>query len=851
MTQRTSFAVQVFCFCLICASPAIASGPSVGAPVLSPSAITAGTSTSVRVSSFITSGSGPAIIARSVNLLQVDGNGKVLAILGTLNDAGVNGDLYAGDHIYSGQFTFHQTSAGTIHLQVSAAFEGMLKRVLSASQPLEVLPLGIPTVPRFFPNSQIVTDANGRKMPCDQVLAFFKPGTSVAAITNLVSSVGGAVVGLLPGSQFHTWQIQINCAGAQGVMNAVNSLLTSSLISSAEPNYIVTASGLVPNDPRYIPCRAGTILSSGMSCEAASAAPSLMLIRADQAWVITQGQSTFSNQNIQYPGPIIGIVDTGVDNAQQDLNGPGKVINGMNFVAFPANNMPMDDNGHGTGVAGIATADGNNGVGIPGVSWASPIVAEKVLDSLGNGTTINVASGIQDAITRGAKIINLSLGSGLNGGPDIEEAIAIDHANAAGALVVAAAGNDFCSKPEYPAGFGPQTSFSGMTFNTTVLSVGGIDFNAKVATANGGVQCQPGDGSNFGSWVDIYAPFSALTTQAHGCTLFTCFPGETDFFDTGTSFSAPFVSGAAALVWAANPQLSASDVRNILISTADPALPDPLGNNVARLDVFTAVFMAAAIHCTACPEAPEVSVAPSNFFNGPMVVMGVGTRGPTDLQNVSVHGVSIPLGGILATTARGDRVQVSPLAYQLGLVLLPGDSPGGIAYFLNTWDSYNTGEFFDSFSVSTSVAPYWQLGIHGPLQPFALPSGDPLSALLQPFPGTMHNCESTTFPVTSPQACSIEALFVLGGQHRGSPLQSFQTSLAGLTRADGSAPVLPGPVFGLPWLNFVLDTASPPNSDNRFPSSGTFHIFDITPLCLDHNNPIGILPATGPNCIAF
>jgi len=836
-----------------------ASGPSVGAPVFSASAITVGTSTVVRVSSLITSGTGPAVMANGVNLLQVDGNGKVVAILGVLNDSGVNGDLRAGDQIFSGQFTFSQATAGAIYLQVSAAFERTLKRVLSISSPLEVLPSGTPMIPRFFPNSPIVTDANGRQMPCDQVLAFFKPGTSVASIRSLVSGIGGTVVGFLPGTQLHTWQIQINCGSAQGLQNAVNALLSSPIVAGAGPNYIVTASGVVPNDPGYRPCKLGTTLGSGQLCNSGSAAPELMQIGVDRAWTITQGRpAANSNLNIPYPGPIIGVVDTGVDYMQEDLSAPGKVIKGMNFVADPPNNDPLDDNGHGTGVAGVAAADGNNGRGIPGVSWASPIVAEKALTNFGStpiGNVSTIAAGISDAVGRGAKIINLSLGTGLSGQVDKEVVIAIDSANKAGALVVAGAGNDYCSRTEYPAGLGRQTTLDGMTFNTTLLSVGGLDFQSNVAIADpGDPQCQLDSGSNFGPWVDIYAPFNAYTTQAHNC--FNCSIGENYTFRTGTSFSTPFVSGAAALVWAANPQLSATDVMNTLIATADPSGNDPLGNKIIRLNVFTAVFQVAAIHCSACPQAPEVSVARSNIVLGPMVTVGVDSRGPNDVQNKSVHGVSVPLTPILGTTSTGLPTRVIPVGYQFGLALLPGDFPVGLGYSLNTWDSYQAGAFFDSFSVSTSIAPYWQLGLSGPIQPFSLPAQDPLSTLLAPFPGPNHPCEATSFPTTTPVACTFNALFVLGGQTRGS-FQNFQTSVLGLTRPDGSAPVLPSVFFfGGPtaptttWLNFVLDTASPPNSDNQFPSSGAFHIFDITPLCLNYQNPVALQPSTGPNCAA-
>lgn len=877
MTPKTSLVVRVLCCCFAVpfvagnipsvgaphrsgagVTPSGASGPLVAAPALTPAVITVGAPTVVRVSSFITSGTGLALITSSVNLIQVDASGKALGIVGKLNDNGANGDLAAGDHIYSGQFTFQPLAPGTIYLQVSAAFQGTLRRMLSVSSPLETVPAGIPTQPRYFPNSPIVADSNGRQMPCDQVLAFFKPGTSTTAIKSLASAIGGSVVGLLGGAQFHTWQIQIGCNGAQGVRNAVNTLLSSSIVSGAEPNFVVHEAGVIPNDPGYIMCAPGTMITQGFNqrfCETVSQAPTLRSIRADQAWAITQGLSTTNAGAFGYVGPTIAVVDTGVDNTQEDLSVPGKVINGMNFVADPPNNNPTDDRGHGTGVAGIAAADGNNGVGIPGVSWASPVVAEKVLDFLGQGTILAVSEGIRDAISRGAKIINLSLTSG--GSPDFTEALAIDGANRAGALVLAGAGNDFCSQPEFPAGFAAQTTFSGTTLNTRVLSVGGVDFNAKVAgAASGAAQCQPGNGSNFGAWVDLYAPFSAYTTQAHQCSLPSCFQNFTDFYGEGTSFSTPYVSGAAALVWAANPQLSASDVMNILISTADPALPDPAGNSTARLDVFTAVFKAAAIHCSACPQAPEVSVDPSTIYNGPMVTVGVPGRAATDLQNKSVHGVSVALTPIIGTSISGHGSERTiPLAYQLGLVLLPGDQPGGVAYVLNTYDSYTMNAFFDSFSVSTSAVPYWELGLRGPLQPFAIPPLDPLGALIQPFPGQQHDCESTVFPSPPPSTCAFTGLVVIGGQQRGSG-QTFATLSGGLRRADGSAPILPGGVFGNSWLNFVLDTASPPNSDDQFPSWGFFHIFDITPLCLNNQRPLGIQPSTNPsgasmpNCVA-
>jgi hypothetical protein len=849
-------------FSVLAASAPVVNTFSVGAPVAGPSALSAGTSTTVRISSFITSGSGPAVLPNGVNLLQVDAKGNVLAILGVLNDNGVNGDLQAGDQIFSGQFTFNQTAPGTIFLQASVAFRGTLKRVLSESTPLEVLPSGTPTQPRFFPDSPVIADVNGLRMPCDQVLAYFKPGTSAASISSLVSQIGGTIVGFLPGSQLHMWQIRVECGSTQDIADAVKTLLQSPIVVEAEPNYIMSKTGVIPNDPRFIPCKPGTDIEFGglNLCDSASAAPELMQIRADQAWAITQGLSTTSDPNAPFPGPVIAIVDSGVDSTHEDLSAPGKVIKGMNFLVSPPNNNPMDDDGHGTGVAGIAAAEGNNGVGIPGVSWASPIIAEKVMDAYGMGVSSNIAAGISDAVSRGAKIINLSLGiSGPGLAPPGDIAMAIDQANKAGVLVVAAAGNDFCSNPIYPAGFSSQTNVQGTLLDTTVLSVGGLDFQSNVdvepdANPNR-MQCLKESGSNFGPWVKIYAPYNAVTAQSHQCT--NCSLNETYVSGKGTSFAAPFVSGTAALVWAANPQASARQVMNTLLATAAPSGTDPLGGNIVRLDAFTAVFQAAATHCITCPDVPEVTVGRSNLYLGPMVTVGVAGRGQTDSQNMSVHGVSVPLTPIIGTTSTGQPTRVLPAGYRFGLMLFPEDFPGGIGYSLNTWDSYQTGGLFDSFSVSTSIAPYWQLGIHGPIQPYSLPAQDPLAALLAPFPGSDHTCEATAFPATPPVACTFNALFVLGGQSRGTALQNFESSLGGLTLPGGRAPILPGAFFfggqsgqTTTWLNFVLDTASPPNADRLYPSYGVFHIFDITPLCLSYQDPIVLQPATGPNCAA-
>ena len=793
----------------------------IGMPVSGPRAITAGVPTVVTVSALITNGNAGAEIPENVSLLQVDASGGVLANLGPLNDTGINGDLIAGDQIFTGQFPFNVASPGTIQLQVSAAFKGLPNRVRSISAILEILPSGVPIGPAHPPNSQLVSDGNGHQMPCNQVLVYFRPGTNVATINSIASSVGGQMVGFLPGRSVNTWQVQIPCNGALGVRDAVKGVSANPTVIAAEPNFVYEDIGVTPNDP-YFSCQPGFFDCNG---------PQLLQIGADKAWAITTGLGA----NLQTPPPIIAVVDSGIDYAHEDLSakiwsspqdytvplgGTFSITcpagsHGFNFVGQACD--PMDDEYHGTATAGIAGADSNNGVGITGVSWMSPLMAVKSLDASGGGSEMDDSAGIEFAITNGAKIINLSWG-GTTNSPGI--LAAIDDAVSAGRLVVAGAGNNYCNQPFYPAAYAaaPTTTVNGVTFNTSVLSVGGVNLNGSVAADVGATPCATGaSGSNYGPWVEVYAPFTTYTTEPQNFSI----NGSGYNFFAGTSGSTPFVSGAAALVWAANPQLSAADVRNAILAGAVSIAGDvdPLGEQIKVLNVFNAVFQAAAQQCTACPQAPEVMI------DAPSASVAVGVpRGPNDTQNVSVHGISIPLAPITSSNA---AAAFYPPYYQVTFV-----------YAFNSWDSYTCcsprpGGWFDSFSVSTSTAPYWEMGLKDPIPQ------------LSPLPFLQIGCPLASSPVLLPYLnCPFVASFLIGGSAAGTLFQSLggvpfihlpgQTLLGG---KYGAAPLGPG----VTWLNLVLDTATAPDADNLFPSWGTFQILDITPMC-GENNPLVIPP---------
>lgn len=451
-------------------------------------------------------------------------------------------------------------------------------------------------------------------------------------------------------------------------------------------------------------------------------------------------------------------MDTGVDYNHQDLtakmwSAPQSFKSGS--MTCPAGSHgidlfndtcdPMDHESHGTAVAGVAAADSNNGIGITGVSWTSPIMAVK-FNELGSALDLYLSFGIDWAVSEGAKIINISYGGPTNDDPAI--LAEIDYAVTAGRVVVAAAGNDFCSQPSYPAAWAASstTSVGGQTFNTSALiSVGGVDYSSNVAIVGPGSFCNA-EGSNFGPWVNVYAPWYATTTSAH--IGYASDPGGYEAVG-GTSVAAPYVSGTAALVWAANPTLSAADVKNTILAGAVSIFGnlDPLGNQFKVLDVFNAVFQAAAQHCTACPQAPEV------IIDAAAATVNVGVpRGPNDTQNISVHGISIPLAPISSTNA---AAAFYPPYYQVTFV-----------YAFNSWDSYKCcsprpGGWFDSFSVSTSTAPYWEMGLQDPI-----PELSPLP-VLQPV------CPVASFPGLSYINCPLVASFLIGGSAAGTLFQSL------------------------------------------------------------------------------
>ncbi len=244
----------------------------------------------------------------------------------------------------------------------------------------------------------------------------------------------------------------------------------------------------------------------------------LRQIHAEKAWdYVTENRSL-----------TIAVVDTGIDLDHPDLK--NNLVPGVNLI--DRKKQPYDDNGHGTNVAGVIAAVGNNKQGVSGLLWGAKIMPIKALEASGSGDEDKLGEGIRYAVDHGADIVVLSLG--LHSYSRYMSDI-VKYAENRGVLLIAASGNDG-KTVKYPAAY------------PTVLAVGGATPDNRAH-----------HDSNYGQELDLVAPWEVYTTANGG--------GYE--YKNGTSMAAPQVAAVAALVWAAHPEWKPHELRNHLRQTAE------------------------------------------------------------------------------------------------------------------------------------------------------------------------------------------------------------------------------------------------------------------------------------------
>jgi thermitase len=370
---------------------------------------------------------------------------------------------------------------------------------------------------------------------------------------------------------------------------ATEELLRQRAVQYVEPNFVLHASRL-PNDRLF--GEQWGLRNVGQYGGTAGAD-----VGATEAWDVTTGANV-----------TVAIVDTGIDQAHADLapnlwtnpadpangvdddhNGFVDDVHGADFVDEDSN--PDDDAGHGTHVAGIIGAKGNNGTGVAGLDWDVKLMGLKFLDANGEGNTADAANAIDYAVSHGARVINASWG-----GPAFSLALyqAVRRAGDRGVAFVAASGNDGRNsdvKPDFPAAFDLPN----------VISVAATDANDQLV-----------DFSNYGPVsVDLAAPGDDIESTV---------PRRVDSSGyasfSGTSMATPFVTGAMALYLSRFPQATADQARSAILQTVDklPSLAGKVATG-GRLDVARALG-ASAPQTTAEPDrtppAPFSLLRPHN-----------------------------------------------------------------------------------------------------------------------------------------------------------------------------------------------------------------------------------------------
>ena len=388
-------------------------------------------------------------------------------------------------------------------------------------------------------------------------------------------------------------KLELSNQQKESVLAAIRLLEKRDDIIYAGPDFAMEIFETIPNDP-YFP---GGGQSWGLDS-----------MSIPNAWDITTG-----SQDV-----IVGVVDSGIDSSHPDLTNqiyresPHNISNTLHSDFLSGNRVavlnPTDPRGHGTHVAGIIGAEGDNGVGIAGTAWSVSLVSLRVFDANGNGNASSLTAAINFATQHNIPILNFSGGSKAKDNA-LEQAIK----NYPG-LFVAAAGNDgednditqtflgvIIKSPVYPASYQLDN----------LISVGAVHYYLPTSFTNYGKKT-----------VDLFA---------HGYTVLSTFPTDKQSslgvqgYDrlSGTSMSTPFVTGAAALILAKHHLFGPKTIKKAILDSVDlfPVLSD-LCVTGGRLNVYEALNVANTLSASGQPWEQPAFASQTNI-HGTVTSSGV------------------------------------------------------------------------------------------------------------------------------------------------------------------------------------------------------------------------------------
>jgi len=397
-----------------------------------------------------------------------------------------------------------------------------------------------------------------------QVLVRYRTGADPAARAAIEARFGGRRLRSLPSIGADL----VALPSGMAVADAVRNYAAEPDVLYAQPNHILHEADVSPNDPGFN--QQWGELNTGQTVLGVSGT-SGDDVSASKAWALATGSSAVT----------VAVIDTGVDTTHPDLAANIDTADAHNFidntnVVYDPNQTCLDgslNDDHGTHVAGIIGAIGNNGIGVAGVAWHVKILPLKFLGpqnaldtTCGQGNDSDAIAAIDYAVSKGAKIINESW----EGGSSFDQALhdAMASAGQAGVLFAVAAGNqgnNLASTADYPASFNLADE----------IVVAATDSKDQLASF-----------SNFGGPTALAAPgVDVLSTITTGNT-----NGHYEYM-SGTSMATPFVSGALVLVLSQFPSMAPADLKARLLNNVDRRnnLSSPTTSSGGRLDLARAL----------------------------------------------------------------------------------------------------------------------------------------------------------------------------------------------------------------------------------------------------------------------
>lgn len=452
--------------------------------------------------------------------------------------------------------------------------------LFSSAQPLhalrsekKTLPAVIPT-PQYAPQ-QVIIKFRQNVTVTDRHLFKQQTRLTVNNRQDAIQSFHSYFKTTPKGNEVLGWQ-KVSLPAGASVSKALEDYAANALVESIEPNYIRAISALSttytaysrPDDPYY------------------QDGETLWWFNRTKADAAYSKSYDFGTGDI-----IVAVVDTGVDLDHAELS--GMLVSGYNAVT--PTGQPDDDEGHGTHVAGLVSAIGNNAAGICGTGFASQVkvMPVKVLDYNGEGTTADIINGIYWAVNNGAHVLNMSFGGYSLSASEQE---ACNYAYNQGCVLVAASGNDNIDMnyyPCYPAAF------------DNVISVGATDAEDYVTYY-----------SNWGEdLIDVCAPGGMTSGMYADGGITSTYPDNDYEAMAGTSMASPQVAGFAAMLLALDPTLSPDNVLDKLKASCENYQNEwdgYIGSGRVNAQVLFADYEAATPSVTPTPTpTPTISLTPT------------------------------------------------------------------------------------------------------------------------------------------------------------------------------------------------------------------------------------------------